>query len=173
MGASQQQWQEASWRAGLNFQLMQSFTTLGDKFRMLFRLNFFRRTQFIPQMFGVQGRMVEGSTICTAALVTGKHFRLTLKCWVGAEVWEETGSVRMIQEPCYPITHIMYHQHLQMVLNPPKMPANVFFWGGGLHSAKPKWDLTHDQTNSRSALLTSNYASKFVPGKEWHFSISL
>lgn len=148
MGASQQQWQEASWRAGLNFPLMQSFTTLGDKFRTLFRLNFFRRTQLISPMFGVQGRMVEGSTICTTALVAGKHFRLTLKCWISTEVREETGCVRMIQEPCSAISHIMYHQRFQMVLNPQQMPANIF---GGLHSAKPKCDLTHDQMNLISA----------------------
>lgn len=170
MGASQQQWQEASWRTGLNFQLMQPFTTLRDKFRTLFRLNFFRRTQFVSQMFSVQGRMVEGSTICTTALVTGKHFRLTLKCWLDTEVCEETGSVRMTQEPWYPVSHIMHHQHFQMVLNPQQMPENI---SGGLHSAKPKWGLTHDQTNLISALLTSNYASKFVPGKESHFSTSL
>lgn len=47
---------------------------------------------------------------------------------------------------------------------PPTNASKLCF--GGLHSAKPKWDLTHDQTNLISALLTSNYASKFVPGKE-------
>lgn len=74
IGDSQQQWQEVSLSAGMNFQLVQPFATLENEFRTPFRFEFFIGTQFIPQMFSVQDRMAEVSNTnlvcnCTRLLV--------------------------------------------------------------------------------------------------------